>query len=293
MPRVTRPPTRPSLGQPRDVQRRPSRLKLLLRRQRRLLRPALWGVAGFGAVLAVVLLVHAARPGGALTRLGDVLAAAANLRVQHVVVEGRSNTPEPLLNAAIGVRRGESMLAFSLESTRQRIEALSWVEHAAVERRLPGTLVINLVERRPVAIWQNQGRFVLIDRDGQTVTGEDLAAFGDLPLVVGAGAPAAATTLLDALAAQPSIKPRVAAAVRVGERRWNLRLKNGTDVLLPEGADAAALAKLAELQAADTLLDRPLAVVDMRLPDRLVVRPAAPAAPAPSPAAAASPGKKA
>ncbi len=105
-----------------------------------------------------------------------------------------------------------------------------------------------------------------------------MAAFGDLPLVVGAGAPEAATALLDALAAQPTLKPRVMAAVRVGERRWNLRMKNGTDVMLPEGADAPALARLAELQAADALLDRPLAVVDMRLPDRLVVRPQAPAA---------------
>ena len=277
---------------PRDVRRRPSRLKLLLRRQRRFLRPAAWGVAGFGIVLAGVLLVHSAQPGGTVARLRDAVAAAANMRVQQIVVQGRSNTPEPLLNAALGVHRGDSMLGFSLEGARQRIETLSWVEHAAVERRLPGTLVVNLVERRPFAIWQNQGRFVLIDRDGQTVTGEDLAAFGDLPLVVGAGAPQAATTLLDALAAQPSLKPRVMAAIRVGERRWNLRMKNGTDVLLPEGGAAPALAKLAELQAADDLLDRPLAVVDLRLPDRLVVRPqAAPSAP---PSATVAPlGKKA
>ena len=98
--------------------------------------------------------------------------------------------------------------------------------------------------------------------------------------MVGAGAPQAATALLEALAAQPTLKPRVMASVRVGERRWNLRMKNGTDVLLPEGAEPQALAKLAELQAADALLDRPLVVVDMRLADRLVVRPQVPGAPA-------------
>ncbi len=281
--------SRVTLRQPRDVQRRPSRLKLLLRRQRRFVRPAAWGLAGFGVVLACVLLAHSAQPGGALARLRDAVANAANMRVQEIIVEGRSNTPEPLLNAALGVRRGDSMLAFSLEGARQRIETLSWVEHAAVERRLPGTLVINLVERRAFAIWQNQGKFVLIDRDGQTVAGEDVAAFGNLPLVVGAGAPQAATALLDALAAQPTIKPRVVAAIRVGERRWNLRMKNGADVLLPEGADAQALARLAQLQADDALLDRPLAVVDMRLPDRLVVRPQAPP---PAPPTATAPGGK-
>ena len=285
MPRVNGPSLRP----PRDVARRPSGLKLMLRRQRKFLRPALWGVAGFGVVMAGILVARSAQPGGTIARIRDGIASAANMRVQDIVVEGRSNTPEVLLNAALGVHRGDSMLGFSLGGARQRIETLSWVEHATVERRLPGTLVVNLVERRPYAIWQHEGKFVLIDRDGQVVANEDVAAFGDLPLVVGAGAPQAATALLEALSAQPSLKSRVMAAVRVGERRWNLRMKNGTDVLLPEGAEPQALAKLADLQATEALLDRPLVVVDMRLADRLVVRPQAPASAATAPA----PGKKA
>jgi cell division protein FtsQ len=266
MPRVMR--------APRDVAQRPSALRLLLRRQKRFLRPALWGVAGFALVMTAILVARSAQPGGTIARLRDAVASAANMRVQDIIIEGRSNTPAPLLDAALGVHKGDSMLGFSLDGARQRIETLSWVEHATVERRLPGTLVVNLIERRPYAIWQHDGKFVLIDRDGQTVTNEDVATFGDLPLVVGAGAPQAATALLEALAAQPAIKAKVTAAVRVGERRWNLRMKNGMDVLLPEGAEAAALAKLAELQTADAVLDRPLSVIDMRLPDRLVVRPA-------------------
>ena len=293
---MTRPPIkREIIRQPRDVAARPSRLKLLLRRQRRYIRPALWGASGFGLVLAGVLLVHAAQPGGFVARLRTGLVQAANMPVESIVIEGRSNTPEPLLNAALGVHRGDPMLGFSIQDARARIETLSWVQHAAIERRLPGTLVVVLTERKPFAIWQNQGRFVLIGRDGQVVAGEDIAAFGDLPLVVGAGAPAAATALLDALAAQPELKSRVVAAVRVGERRWNLRLKNGGDVMLPEGAETQALAKLMELQTTQALLDRPLAIVDMRLPDRLVVRPQAGSAPGPaSPAPAQSTaGKKA
>ena len=285
MPRVSK------LSAPRDVARRPSSLKLLLRRQRRFVRPALWGAIGFAAVLAGVAAVHSAQPGGLRQGFGAAGEQAANLRVQQIVIEGRSNTPEPLLNAALGVRKGDSMLGFSIADARSRIETLSWVEHVAVKRELPGTLVVSLTERRPFAIWQNQGRFVLIDRDGQLVTNEDVAAFGGLPLVVGAGAPKAATALLDALAAQPQVKSHVLAAVRVGERRWNLRLKNGGDVLLPDGNEPAALAKLAELQGADALLDRPLAAIDMRLPDRLVVRPQA-ADPAPQPQAQPG-GKKA
>ncbi len=277
MPRVTRVPLR----QPRDVSSRPSRLKLLLRRQRRFIRPALWGVAGFVVVLAGILLAHSAQPGGMLARARGTLAAAVNLPVQSVVIEGRNNTPEPLLQAALGVHAGNSILGYNLEAARSRVESLSWVEHVTIERRLPGTLVVSLTERRPFAIWQNQGKFVLIGRDGQVVANEEVASFADLPLVVGAGAPQGAASLLDALSAQPALKARVVAAVRVGGRRWNLRMKNGADILLPEGAEAAALAKLMELQSAQALLDRPLTVVDMRLPDRLTVRPQA-AAPAPA-----------
>ncbi|MEJ1975160.1 MAG: cell division protein FtsQ/DivIB [Acetobacteraceae bacterium] len=287
MPRVTRPVRKDAGRQPRDVARRPSGLKLMMRRQKRYIRPALWGLVGFTVVIAGTLLVHSARPGGTVARLRDALGAATNLRVQQIVVEGRSNTPELLLDAALSVRKGDPILGFSLQDARDRIETLSWVEHATVERRLPGTLVVNLTERRPFAIWQNQGKFVLIDRDGQVVANENVATFGELPLVVGAGAPESTTALLDALSAYPALKSRLVAAVRVGERRWNLQLKNGINVMLPEGAAPAALAKLMDLESTQSLLERPLAVVDMRLPDRLVVRPLA------SPAAPVSTGKKA
>ena len=96
------------------------------------------------------------------------------------MIEGRANTPEPLLRAAIGVSKGDPILGFSFEQARQRIESLSWVEHATVERRLPGTVVVCLQERRPFAIWQNQGKFVLIDRDGQVVANQDVAQFHQL-----------------------------------------------------------------------------------------------------------------
>ena len=119
---------------------------------------------------------------------------------------------------------------------------------------------------------------MLIDRAGQVVAEQDpvkdAAAFATLPLVVGPGAPENAAALLDQLAAQPALRSRVVAAVRVGERRWNLRLNNGADVLLPEGAEVAAMARLMELQSSQALLDRPLQMLDMRLPDSAcVVRP--------------------
>ena len=188
MSRMTRPPIkRETIRQPRDVAARPTRLKLLLRRSRRFVRPALFGVTGFGVVLMGILVVHSAQPGGMLGRLRTGLLTATNMPVQDIVVEGRNHTPEPALDTALGVRRGDPILGFSLQQARERIETLSWVKYAAVERRLPGTIVVSLTERTPFAIWQSQGKFVLIGRDGQVVANEDIAAFGELPLVVGAG----------------------------------------------------------------------------------------------------------
>ncbi len=276
MPRVTRRPLE-----------RPSRWRLLLRRQRRLLRPLAWGGVAALAVLAAALLLRTAPAAHNVvtwrTRLGTTLARSLDLRVKDIAIEGRVLTPAPLLDAALGIHRGDPLLGFSLDAARARIDTLSWVQSATVERRLPGTILVRLEERRPFAVWQNNGKFVLIDRAGQIVAEQDPAkdaeAFRVLPLVVGAGAPAHAAALLDLLATEPALKSRVVAAIRVGERRWNLRLNTGADILLPEGAEAAAIQRLMDMQSQVSLLDRPLRVLDMRLPDRLVVRPQAEAPP--------------
>lgn len=285
MPRIAPSTIRPAKrNSGRPPGQRPTRLRLLLRRSRRLGRPFAW-------ILSIAVLIGG---GAALLRAAPVersvlswrerLGGQLGLTVEKIVVEGRHMTPESLLAAAIGLRVGQPLLGFSLDAVRDRVESLTWVQSASIERRLPGTIVVNLVERRPFAVWQNQGKFVLIDRAGQVVAPQDpvkdTAAFRVLPLVVGPGAPAHAAELLDLLDTHPALRSHVTAAIRVGERRWNLRLVSGADVLLPEGHDAAAMQRLSEIQRKQDLLDRPLQVLDMRLPDRLVLRPQ------PSPSAA-------
>lgn len=258
---------------------RPSLRKLWLRRARRVLKPPAVALVLFGGVLlyAVVADHGKAGPNGTTGPLRAWFAratAALGFTVSEVLIEGRTNTPEPLLRAALGVAPGEPIFGFSVAAARARIETLSWVANASVERRWPSTIVVALTERRPFAIWQHEGKFRLIDRQGQVVQGEDLARFRNLPLVVGAGAPAHAAEILDALGQHPQLAEKVTAAIRVGERRWNLHLASGLDVLLPEGHEAAALERLEQLEREHGLLERPLQIVDMRLPDRLVLRPA-------------------
>jgi len=269
-------PARTPAKPPRPLDDRPTRWRLMRRRQRRLVRPVVLGLVGVAMLAGAASLVRMAQPGSSVVSLRNRIGASAGLRVQDVLIEGRSLTPEPLLRAALGVSKGDRLLSVSLEAARARIERLTWVQRATVERRLPGTIAVLLTERRPFAVWQTGNKFVLIDRAGQVVAEQDpvkdAAAFATLPLVVGPGAPESAAALLDQLALQPELRGRVVATIRVGERRWNLRLNNGADVLLPEGAEAAAMRRLMELHAAQGLLDRPLQALDMRLADRMVVR---------------------
>ena len=272
-----------------SVTDRPSKWRLLLRRQRWLLRPFAWMCVGLAATAAGVVLLRNAQPGSGIAAVRakiGVLTADAGMRIKEIVVEGRANTPEPILRAALGFGKGDPIIGFSLEQARMRIEKLPWVAHATVERRLPDTVVVALTERRPFAIWQNQGKYALIDRDGQQVTDEAVAKFRDLPLIVGPGAPAAARVLLDALTERPVIQSHVVAASRISERRWDLHLKNGTNIMLPEGHEIEALDRLLVLQQETALLERPLQAIDMRLGDRLVLRPqpsGPPEKPAPAP----------
>lgn len=266
---------------------RPSRLRIWLKRRRSLLRPAIYGAAGLGVLAVVVLAVRAIDPAGRVRGIAEAFGGVGEglgLEVQQVILEGRRNTPTDMIRAALGVSRGDPMLEFSPEAARTRIETIAWVQSAHVERRLPGTILVRIEERRPFAIWQNSGRFVIIDRDGRVVASDGLDQFGPLPLLVGPGADTMGAALHDLLRQQPEVAERVQAMVRIHERRWNLRLHNGTDVLLPEGAEAAAIQRLGELQREARLLDRPLAAIDLRLPDRLVLRPTRQAEPAEQPA---------
>ncbi len=271
-------------GRARREQDRPGRLRLWLRRRRGLAKPAALALLGLGAIGALGLGLYLADPAGRVQALAERAAAigdAAGFEVREVILEGRANTPLDLVDAAIGVSRGDPILDFSPAEVRARLETIAWVESAHVERRLPGTILVRLQERTPFAIWQNQGRFAIINRDGKVVTSETLDAFGPLPLVVGAGAERHGAALYDLLLAHRPILERTQAMVRVGERRWNLRLHNGMDVLLPEGQEAPALNRLAEMHTRHALLDRPLVAIDMRLPDRMVLR--QPPAPEPAP----------
>ena len=211
---------------------------------------------------------------------------ALGLSVTNIEVQGRETTDSQMIMAALAATKGTPILSVNPLRAKAQLEALPWVRSAVIERRLPDTIRVRLVERRPLAVWQHSGRHELIDREGTVIPVRDLDRFAKLPIVVGDDAAPHAAKLLEMVGKEPELAPRVSAAVRVGDRRWNLRIDNAIDVLLPETDPAEAWTQLAKLERANGILKRDVQVIDMRLHDRLVVRVNA------APAKEAAPAKK-
>jgi len=192
--------------------------------------------------------------------------------VQDVLVTGRVETDRGELLDAVGVARGAPILSYDFQGAKQRVEALPWVLQARVERMLPDTLVVRIIERRPLAVWQNNAQSVLIDDTGAQITRDGLDRFANLIHIAGANAPDNVGGLLELLETQPDLKSMVKAAIWVGGRRWDLSLAGGIDVRLPELGAPQALARLAAFEAESGVLSRDVRVLDLRFPDRVIVR---------------------
>jgi len=207
--------------------------------------------------------------------------------VASIEVLGRERIGQEELLRAIGVAPGSPILSVDLDHVRLRLEALAWIETATVARQLPGILRVRVVERVPFALWQRYGHTVLIDKSGAVIAGADATAHGHLPRVVGPGAAPAAAELIAGLAIEPELFRRVENATLVRGRRWDVELADGVVVRLPEDGMRQAWLKLAALERQQGVLSWDIVAVDLRDPDRVVVRFAAPAA-----AARRSPGKE-
>ncbi len=234
---------------------------------------AVLGVAGvIGGLSWLTIDGWFARQANAAVEGFYALSVDAGLGVNDVLVEGRNRTSAERMLQTLGVRRGFPILAFDPDAAKVELEALPWVKTAAVERRFPGDVYVRIVERQPLALWQHDGNTAVIDQAGDLIPNVRPERFHKLPLVVGADAPEHTAALLEVVASEPHLGDLVTAAVRVSGRRWNLKLQGGIDVQLPETDAASAWAQLAQIEREQGVLERDVVVIDLRLPDRLVVQ---------------------
>lgn len=210
-----------------------------------------------------------------VTAVGDArnaLANSAGFRITSVVINGRKQLSQDEILAIGGVSGRSSLLFLDADGVRDKLKGNPWIADATVLKLYPGQLMIEITERKAFALWQQAGRLSVIADDGAVLEPYVSRRFLSLPLVVGKGADTQARDFLALLARYPQVNSVTKAAIYVGERRWNLRLKDGLDIRLPEQDVGNALATLSRLDKDDKLFSRDILAVDMRLPDRLVVQ---------------------
>ena len=207
------------------------------------------------------------------TQLGE-LAGAAGFEVKRVEIQGiRRMDRLPVYSVALD-QRSTAMPLVDLAEIRAKLLRFGWVADARVSRRLPDTLLVDIVERQPAAMWQSNGRLSLIDPTGRVLAPVDPRAMPDLPVIVGPGANRMTRDLTAVIAAAPRLKPLIAGATWVGGRRWDLRFQSGETLALPAGEaeESAAIAKFDRMDQQVRLLGQNFVRFDMRLPGRFVVR---------------------
>jgi cell division protein FtsQ len=229
-------------------------------------------VLGGGAALGVITGGHVDAAIGALSDARNALANAAGFRITSVTVNGRKQLTQDEVLAVGGVNGRSSLLFLDAASVRDNLKGDPWIADATVLKLYPGALQIDITERQPFALWQEDGKLSVIADDGVVLEPYVTRRFASLPLVVGKGAETRARDFLALVAKYPIVNSQLKAAILVGERRWNLRLKDGLDIRLPEIDVGRALAALVQYDMEDKLLSRDITTIDMRLPDRMTVR---------------------
>ena len=237
------------------------------------------GLMAAAGVLALALVVtlatgHRGEYVASLVGKGvDAQFGAAGFRLNAIHVEGASPLAKADILKAAQIYEGQPLLGLDLNKLRQRIEAVSWVRQVRIVRLLPDTLVIAVDERQQVAVWQHDGRSFVVDEHGQPIPDADPARFGNLPLIVGAGANEHASEILPAVERRPRVMERLEALVRVDDRRWDLRMKDGALVQLPALGEDEALIQLDQLDQRTRILELGFERIDLRNPDMVAVRP--------------------
>jgi cell division protein FtsQ len=228
----------------------------------------LLGSAGLGIVKGGHLEVFVS----ALSDTRNAIANSAGFRITSVAINGRKQLTQDEVLGIGGVNGRSSLLFLDAAVVRDKLKANPWIADATVLKLYPGQLQIDITERTAFALWQQDGRLSVISDDGAVLEPYLSRRFLSLPLVVGKGAATRARDFLALLARYPQVRAVTKAAIFVGERRWNLRLKDGLDIRLPENDVGNALASLSKLDKEEWLFSRDIVAVDMRLPDRLTVQ---------------------
>ena len=199
--------------------------------------------------------------------------AEAGFKLETVEINGRNHTTHQELNDALKLQNGEPILSINLTEKRLQIEQLGWVESAYLERLLPNTLRLTIIERTPIALLQTDEGHQLIDDNGAIINGAAPETFSHLPVVSGKDAARSANHLIEILKTEPELYAEIWAIQHISKRRWNVHMKNGITIKLPENEPGFAWSRLARFEHRNQIIQRDLAIIDMRLQGQILIEP--------------------
>ncbi|MBH21115.1 MAG: hypothetical protein CML98_05010 [Rhodobiaceae bacterium] len=196
-----------------------------------------------------------------------------DLNIQEVKIEGTKNTDGSDIVSALNLSKDTPLVKFNLQDANNRISRLDWVKDVEIKKLYPSTLKIKIYEYEPIAIWIYDGSKFVIDQDGQIIKGLDPNKFKNLKFVAGYNALDYIPSIIKSLGEYPGFDDRVKSILRVGDRRWTVRLFNGLEIYFPETGMSKAIEILQNLDNETQLLSRYIDVIDMRLPNRMDIMP--------------------
>ncbi len=199
------------------------------------------------------------------------LSSVVGMAADDIRIKGLVHQDPEMVLSSLDIKPGGSLVGFDAANAKQLLENLDWVASAKVQRLFPNQLEIAIVERVPFAVWQRSGSYYVIDAKGSAMSNINPGQMAALPLVTGEGAQFEVEGLVNQLEATPDLLSKMQAAARVGQRRWNLYLKNGITIQLPEKNVEVALARLQGLDSSQQLLSKGVKNVDLRFPGRVIV----------------------
>ncbi|NMG41500.1 FtsQ-type POTRA domain-containing protein [Chelativorans sp. ZYF759] len=231
----------------------------------------------FSATIASALLIGSASLygvvlGGHGASVAQAVSARSGFAIEDIKVTGNRQTSELDIFDRIGLDGWTALIGFDAGEARDRIAGLPWIEQVAVRKVYPSTLEVDIVERQAFAVWQQGRQLAVIDAAGQSIAPTAGRRHANLPLVIGQGAAEAGKEFLAVMEKHPELAARAMGYILIAERRWDVRLDNGVTIQLPEDGVDRALRDIVELDRQHGIFSRDIVSVDMRFPDRLILR---------------------
>ena len=197
--------------------------------------------------------------------------AKLGFQLENISVDGQKYSSNDAIGKKLQLKKNMPIFAISLNDLKTRLESLPWIKYASVERELPSSIHISIIERTPIALGQKDRKLYIIDDEGEIINEKDLASHLSLPIIIGDGAEIYANALIKTLKTDENLFKRINSVIRISERRWNVRFDNDLEVKLPEDNMETAWKKIIKLYKNNELFLPDISSLDLRVANKIYV----------------------